>query len=82
VFDDGVEFAKIHQSVSGLGIAELRSFVPVEIFHGEKVGAGKYSILLRAKLQSSDRTLRDDEVAQWAGQIVKALEGFGGTQRI
>jgi phenylalanyl-tRNA synthetase beta chain len=81
VFDDAVEFEKIHQSISGLGIAELRSFVPVEIFRGEKVGAGKYSILMRAKLQSSDRTLRDDEVAQWAGQITKALEALGGVQR-
>ncbi len=81
VFDDGVEFEKIHQSVSGLAIAELRSFVPVEIFRGEKVGAGKYSILMRAKLQSSERTLRDDEVAQWSGQIAKALEGLGGVQR-
>jgi phenylalanyl-tRNA synthetase beta chain len=81
VFDDGVEFEKIHQSVSRLGIAELRSFVPVEIFRGEKVGAGKYSILMRAKLQSTDRTLRDDEVAQWVGQITKALEALGGVQR-
>ncbi len=81
VFDDGVEFEKIHQGVTGLGIAELRSFVPVEVFRGEKVGAGKYSILMRAKLQSSERTLRDDEVAQWAGQISKALEGLGGVQR-
>ena len=81
VFDDSVEFEKIHQSVSKLGVAELRSFVPVEIFRGEKVGAGKYSILMRAKLQSLDRTLRDDEVALWAEQIIKALEGLGGTQR-
>jgi len=81
VFDDGVEFAKIHQCVSALGIAELRSFVPVEIFRGERVGAGKYSMLMRAKLQSSDRTLRDDEVARWAGQIAKALDGLGGVQR-
>ncbi len=81
VFDDGVEFEKIHQSLTGLGIAELRSFVPVEVFRGEKIGAGKYSILMRAKLQSSERTLRDDEVAQWAGQITKALEGLGGAQR-
>jgi phenylalanyl-tRNA synthetase beta chain len=81
VFDDSVEFEKIHESVCGLGIAELRSFVPVEIFRGDKVGAGKYSILMRAKLQSSERTLRDDEVAQWAGQIAKALENLGGVQR-
>jgi phenylalanyl-tRNA synthetase beta chain len=81
VFDDGVEFEKIHQSVIGLGIIELRSFVPVEIFRGEKVGAGKYSLLMRAQLQSSERTLRDDEVAQWSGQIAKALEELGGMQR-
>jgi len=81
VFDDSVEFEKIHQSVTELGISELRSFVPAEIFRGDKVGAGKYSILMRAKLQSSERTLRDDEVAQWAAQIAKALEGLGGVQR-
>jgi phenylalanyl-tRNA synthetase beta chain len=80
-FNDGVEFEKIYQSVKGLGIAELHSFVPVEIFRGEKVGAGKYSILLRAKFQSGERTLRDDEIVQWAGQIAKALEAPGGIQR-
>jgi len=76
-----VEFEKIHQSVIGLGIAELRSFAPVEVFRGEKVGAGKYSILMRTTLQSSERTLRDDEVAQWAGRVAKALEALGGVQR-
>ncbi len=81
MFDEGMEFEKIHESVSRLGIAELRSFVPVEIFRGEKVAAGKYSILMRAKLQSNERTLRDDEIAQWAGQIAKALEALGGVQR-
>ena len=81
VFDDRVEFEKIHQSVTALGIAELRSFVPIEIFRGEKVGAGRYSILLRAKFQSSEHTLRDDEVGKWAGQITKALEALGGVQR-
>ena len=81
VFDDKVTFETIHQGVTGLGVAELRSVVPAEIFRGEKVGAGKYSILVRAKFQSGERTLREDEVAQWAGQIAKALEGLGGAQR-
>src|SRR6267378_6629207 len=81
VFEDSVVFEKIRQSVIGLGIAELRSFVPLEIFRGDKVGAGKYSILLRAKFQSGERTLREDEVARWSAQITKALETFGGVQR-
>ena len=37
-----------------LGLAELRSFVPAEIFRGGKVPAGKYSLLLRARFQSLD----------------------------
>jgi phenylalanyl-tRNA synthetase beta chain len=81
VFADAVEFEKIRQSVKGLGIGELRGFVPLEVFRGDKVGAGKYSILMRAKYQSGERTLRDDEVAAWAGQITKALERLGGVQR-
>ncbi len=81
VFDDGVAFEKIEHDVTGLGLAELRSFVPVEIFRGGNVPAGKYSILLRARFQSSARTLREDEVAKWSAQIVKALEGLGGKLR-
>ena len=39
-------------------------------------------MLLHAESQSKERTLRDDEVAQWSAQIVKALEGLGGTLRM
>ena len=81
VFDDGVTFEKIQQAVIGLGLAELRSFVPVEIFRGGNVPAGKYSVLLRARFQSAERTLREEEVAQWSAQIIKALEGLGGKLR-
>lgn len=81
VFADAVEFEKIRQSVMGLEIGELRGFVPVEVFRGDKVGAGKYSILLRAEFQSGERTLRDDDVAAWAGRIMKALQELGGAQR-
>ena len=81
VFDDGVTFERIQQSVSGLGLTDLRSFVPVEIFRGGNVPAGKYSLLLRARLQSAEHTLREDEVAQWSAQIIKALESLGGKQR-
>jgi phenylalanyl-tRNA synthetase beta chain len=82
VFDDAVMFEKIRQIVIGLGIAELRSFIPVEIFCGEKVGGGKYSILVRAKFQSAERTLRDDEVNEWSAQIIRSLESLGGTLRV
>jgi phenylalanyl-tRNA synthetase beta chain len=81
VFADAVEFETIHQAVTALRLGELRSFAPVEIFRGGAIPVGKYSILLRAKFQSRERTLREDEVAQWSVQIAKALNALGGTQR-
>jgi phenylalanyl-tRNA synthetase beta chain len=81
VFEDGVTFGSIQQTVVGLSLPELRSFVPVEIFRGGNVSAGKYSLLLRARFQSGERTLREDEVAQWSAQIIKGLEELGGRLR-
>ena len=81
IFPDSVLFENMQQAVSSLGLHQLRSFSPVEVFRGGSVPAGKYSLLLRATYQSGERTLREDEVAQWSAQIAKALESLGGTQR-
>jgi phenylalanyl-tRNA synthetase beta chain len=82
VFGDEVSFEQMRNAISSAAAAELRDFSPVEIFRGGSIGAGKYSILLRVKFQSDERTLRDDEIAQWSGKIVAALTGLGGAQRV
>jgi phenylalanyl-tRNA synthetase beta chain len=82
VFADEVEFETMGRAVMGLGIPALREFKPVEIFRGGSIGAGKYSILLRVRLQSDEGTLRDEQIAEWSGQIVVALQGLGGVQRV
>ncbi len=81
LFDDKVTFDKIQSAVQGLSLRELRSFSPIEIFRGGSVPAGKYSILLRAIFQSHERTLREDEVADWSAVLVPALQQLGGAQR-
>jgi phenylalanyl-tRNA synthetase beta chain len=81
VFGDEVEFGAIRRAVMGLRMRELRSFAPVEIFRGGAIPAGKYSILLRARLQSDEGTLRDEQIGGWAAEIVGALQGLGGVQR-
>jgi phenylalanyl-tRNA synthetase beta chain len=53
----------------------------MEIFRGGSVSSGSYSILLRAKFQSHERTLREDEVNEWVAKIVTTLQALGGTQR-
>jgi phenylalanyl-tRNA synthetase beta chain len=93
VFEDTVSVAQMREAVTPslaaksaarMGhpeLAELRDFRPVEIFRGGAIAAGKYSILLRAKFQSDERTLREGEIAQWSAKIVAALTALGGVQR-
>ena len=81
VFRDEVTFDKIEASIRAIRLPDLRSFTPVEIFRGGAVPAGSYSILLRAKFQSLERTLREDEVNEWSAKIVNALVELGGMQR-
>jgi len=82
IFADPVSFEQMHKAVTAAVLAELRAFRPVEIFRGGSIGAGKYSILLRATFQSRERTLREDELTQWSGMIVAALVELGGAQRV
>jgi phenylalanyl-tRNA synthetase beta chain len=81
LFPEGVRFEAIQSAVAALNIAEMRSFRPVEFFRGGAVPQGKYSVLLRTQFQSDERTLRDDEVAQWSARIMEALQAIGGTLR-
>jgi phenylalanyl-tRNA synthetase beta chain len=81
VFDDAITFERIQSAIGELGLAELQRFVPAEIYRGEKVGAGKYSVLLHAEFQSQERTLLDLAVAAWSAQIIAGLEALGGVLR-
>ena len=81
LFAQETTFAKIAASVDRLRLENLRSFQPVEVFRGGAVASGKYSILVRARFQSFDRTLREEEVNDWSVKIVEALTGLGGAQR-
>ncbi len=82
LFADVVTFEQIREAAQSLRLNTLARFEPVEIFRGGNVPAGKYSILLRAVFQSGERTLREDEVAQWSARMIKAFEALGGTLRV
>ncbi|HEU5452753.1 MAG TPA: phenylalanine--tRNA ligase subunit beta [Terriglobales bacterium] len=81
IFDDAVTCERVRSLVEALRIMELRSVEPAEVFRGGAIPAGKYSMLLRATFQSSERTLRDEDMATWSAQIVKALQAIGGVLR-
>jgi phenylalanyl-tRNA synthetase beta chain len=81
VLPEGLEFESIRQKLSALAIAELTAILPAETFRGGSLAAGTYSFLLRVRFQSAERTLRDDEVANWSQQIVRTVELLRGSLR-
>jgi phenylalanyl-tRNA synthetase beta chain len=81
IFGDDISFDQMRDAVESLGLDILRDLSPVEIFRGGSIASRKYSILLRVRFQSWERTLREDEVAEWSGKVVDALTRLGGMQR-
>ena len=83
-FADSVQWAAIADAVEALAIPELVRLAPVEVFRDAKAAAvpkGHYALLLRCVFQSQERTLRDEELAEWSTKIVDALSTLGGAMR-
>ncbi len=84
LFGDAVQWADVVSAVRGLGVAEMISLAPVEIYRdakGKSVPAGDYSLLFRMVFQSDERTLTEQELGGWQESVVAALTGIGGRHR-
>ena len=86
-FADAVQWRTIAQAIAALAIPELTRFTPVEIFRDARAGspsaapAGHYALLLRCVFQSTQRTLREDELSEWSSRLIAALTSLGGAIR-
>ena len=80
-FPDGVQWQQITEALASLGISEMRSTEPREIFREKKEASGSYALLLRVVFQAQDRTLRVEELQEWARRIFAALMALGGQPR-
>jgi phenylalanyl-tRNA synthetase beta chain len=81
LFEHSVSWAQISAAIEALAIAELRAWAPAEIFRGGSIPGDRYSLLLRVRFRSRERTLREDELASWSERILAALSRLGGTLR-
>jgi phenylalanyl-tRNA synthetase beta chain len=80
-FPDAIHWQRIADTLRALGIPEMRSTEPREIFRDKKEPSGSYALLLRAIFQAQDRTLRLEELQEWAHRIFAALMELGGQPR-
>ena len=79
-FPDAIRWRQIVDAIGSLGIVEMRSLEPREMFRDEK-NPGHYALLLRAVFQAQDRTLLLEELQGWAHRIFAALMELGGQPR-
>ncbi len=78
VVGEGVPAAAIEATIresAGDLLARLRLF---DVFRGEAVGAGKRSLAYALRLQATDRTLKDGEVAEIRQRVIDAVESTHG----
>ncbi len=79
-----IAYGEVAFAVEALGIDELQRFEPVEVRPAEGAGPnseGEYSLLLRTLFQSGERTLRDEELQNWAQALEAAVAALGGRLR-
>jgi phenylalanyl-tRNA synthetase beta chain len=81
IFPDAVQWQAVAGAIHALAIPELQTLKPVEVWRNEKKYPGVYSLLTRAVFQSSERTLRDEELTAWSSAIIETLTSLGGTIR-
>jgi phenylalanyl-tRNA synthetase beta chain len=83
-FPDTTHWHTIAAAIHALAIPELQRLTPTEIFRdprGKFVPPAHYALLLKCVFQSSDRTLRDDELTSWWSSIISTLTNLGGAIR-
>jgi phenylalanyl-tRNA synthetase beta chain len=81
LLDNNASYETLKTTIEALHIKELQSIEPRELFRGGAVPKGKYSLLLRLRFQSPERTFVDEEVAGWSRQVIAAVEALGGVLR-
>ena len=82
VLKDGIAFAQVREAVAAAGVAELASIEPVDLYRGGQVPAGQYSLLIRVRFESPDRTFTEAQLTDFSSRIIQSLEhGLGATLR-
>jgi phenylalanyl-tRNA synthetase beta chain len=74
LLEDGVTFAQVTETIASLKIPEISSIEAADLFRGNNVPAGKYSLLVRITFQSREATFTDTQLTEFCTRIVNALE--------
>jgi phenylalanyl-tRNA synthetase beta chain len=68
-----LEFGKIQNGITGLGIGELTGVDLIDVYEGEKIPPGKVSLTLRLTFLDRERTLTVDRVQGFIDTVLSYL---------
>ena len=68
-------------TIEAAGKGLVDSMELFDLYRGDSVGAGRKSIAYHVRLQASDRTLSDADVARFLGRLERGIEKAGGELR-
>jgi len=78
VVDDAVPAGAVEATIRGCAGALLASVKLFDVFRGGSLGEGKRSLAYALRLQATDRTLKDGEVAEVRQRVIAAVESTHG----
>jgi phenylalanyl-tRNA synthetase beta chain len=81
---ESTAYAQVEQAIRALGLEELTSVVPAELLRptqNPQVPEGHFSLLLKTIFQSTQCTLREEDLQRFSEQLVAAVESLGGRLR-
>ncbi len=74
VVDEPVTAADLLTTIRDIGGEYLSRVEPIDLFRGEKLGAGKKSVAIRIEFTHPERSLESVEVDQWMNRIIEGLK--------
>lgn len=74
VVDEDVPAADVRDVIARAGMPLVRSIELFDIYRGRQVGPERKSLAYRLTYQADDRTLTDEEVAEFREEIVRQLQ--------
>ena len=72
-----VRYDQVAEAVRKLDMPEVLDFQPVDLYAGQSIEEGKYSLLVRIKLQSASGTLENEKITAACERIVASLAPLG-----
>lgn len=81
VIDKNIEVEKIAKAIKGVDNILIKEVKLFDLYEGENIGKDKKAAAYQIILQSEERTLTSEEMAEIQGKIFGSLEKMGGIIR-